>query len=304
MAWRQIRDTIVRTYDDIQNNHTLAMAAGLSYYFVMSLFPMLIFAAAVLAFLPIPDLFEQIINVMGRVVPPEGMGLVRGIVGDVITPRRGALLSVGLLGALWSMSGGFAAMIEALNVAYDVPETRSFWYTRPLAIGMALVIGVLFLGAFGVMLVGPEFGEWLSAHTSLGDWFGYAWPVIRWAIAIAFTVLGVEVVYFMAPNVKQDFKHTLPGAVVAVGGWLGLSYLLGIYFQHFANFNKTYGTLGAAVALMVWLYWSGFAILVGAELNSELMQVTGDGKLPLKHPPPHKVYPTEPPKEADKQEAA
>jgi membrane protein len=298
MRWAYVRDTVVRTYDDIQNNHTLAMAAGLSYYFVMSLFPMLIFAAAVLAFLPIPDLFEQIINVMGRVVPPEGMGLVRGIIGDVITPRRGALLSFGLLGALWSISSGFTAMIEALNVAYDVPETRSMWYTRPLAIGMAVVISALFLAAFGVMMVGPEFGEFLSRHTSLGPWFAVAWPAMRWIIAIAFTVLGIEIVYFMAPNVAQDFKRTLPGAIVAVGGWLGLSYLLGIYFQHFANFNKTYGTLGAAVALMVWLYWSGFAILVGAELNSELMQVTGDGKLPLKHPPPHKVYPTEPPKEA------
>ncbi|MBV9087393.1 MAG: YihY/virulence factor BrkB family protein [Acidobacteriaceae bacterium] len=298
MWFRQIRDTILRTVDDINNNHTLAMAAGLSFYFVMSLFPMLIFAAAVLAFLPIPNLFEQIVNVMGRIIPPEGMGLVRGIIGDVITPRRGGLLSFGLLGALWTMSGGWAAMIEALNVAYDVPETRSFWYTRPLAIGMAMVIGAIFLVAFGVMLVGPEFGRWLAGHTTLGPGFGDAWPVLRWIIAIAFTVLGVEIVYFMAPNVKQDFKHTLPGAIIAVGAWLGMSYLLGIYFQRFANFNKTYGTLGAAVALMVWLYWSAFAILVGAEINSELMQVTGDGKLPIKHPPPHKVFPTEPPKEA------
>ena len=299
MWLRHIRDTLVRTYDDIQNNHTLAMAAGLSYYFVMSLFPMLIFAAAVVAFLPIPNLFDQIVNVMARVVPPESMGLVRSIIADVITPKRGALLSVGLLGALWSMSGGFSAMIEALNVAYDVPETRSFWYTRPLAVGMAMVIGAIFLVALGVMLVGPEFGAWLARHTSMGAWFAYFWRPLRWVIAIAFTVLGVEIVYFMAPNVKQDFKHTLPGAVIAVGGWLGMSYLLGIYFQHFANFNRTYGTLGAAIALMVWLYWSGFAILVGAEINSELMQVTGDGKLPLKHPPPRKVYPTEPPKEAE-----
>ena len=101
-----------------------------------------------------------------------------------------------------------------------------------------------------------------------------------------FTVLAVEVLYFIAPNVKQRFMATLPGAVLAVSCWMGLSYLLGVYFRHFANFNKTYGTLGAAVALMIWLYWTGFAMLAGAELNAELAKMSREGRLQEKHEPP------------------
>ncbi len=304
MPLSRIGHVIARTYNDVQNNHTFAMAAGLSYYFVMALFPALIFAAAVLAFLPIPNLFDQLIAAMGKVMPAQSMVLVKGVIGDVITPRRGGLLTFGLLGTLWTVSSGFAMMQEALNVAYDVPETRSFWQTRLEAIGLSLVVGALVVCAFAVMMVGPAFGAWLALHTDESQTFAMMWPAIRWVIAIGFTVLGVEIIYFVGPNIRQTFKATLPGALVAVVGSIGLSFALGLYFQNFANFNKTYGTLAAGIALMVWLYWTGFAILVGGEINSELIQVRGDGKLPLKHPPPHKVYPAEMPKEADDVKAA
>jgi len=297
MRLRTTTETLVRTVADVQNNHTLAMAAGLSYYFVMALFPMLIVAATVFAYLP-GGLFDRILNAASLIVPPEGMGLVRAIVGDVITPKRGALLSFGLLGGLWTVSSGFTALIEALDVAYDVPETRSWWQQRLLALGMAIAVGVLTLIALAVMLVGPRFGDWLLGM-GVGLQFAIAWPVIRWAVAVGFTVLAVELMYFLMPNVKQSFKQSLPGAFVAVGLWIGLSFGLGVYFQHFANFNRTYGTLGAGVALMVWLYWSGFAILLGGEINSEAIQVTNQGKLALKRPPPQKVFPKEPPKDAD-----
>lgn len=299
MRWfRIIKRAAAQAWRDLNSNHTMALAAGLSYYFVMSLFPLLIVAAAAVAFLPVPNLFEQILGVMARVVPENSMGLVRAIVGDVVTPQRATFLSLGILGTLWTASSGFAAMIEALNVAYDVPETRPIWKTRLLALGLSFLNGGLLVTALLVMIVGPRFGEWLTGKLSLSWMFAAVWPVVRWIVAISFTALAVEITYFLAPNVKQRFRCTLPGAVFAVGAWIGLSYLLGLYFQNFASFNATYGTLGAAVALMIWLYWSGFAILVGAEINAELLQAAGEGKLPLKAPP-HEVYPTEPPKEAD-----
>src|SRR3989441_8920760 len=102
-------------------------------------------------------------------------------------------------------------------------------------------------------------------------------------MAIGFAVLAVEALYFLAPNVKQRFLATLPGAILAVSCWIGLSYLLGVYFRHFANFNKNYGTLGAAIALMVWLYLTGVAMLVGAEPNAALPAITRPGELPEKH---------------------
>lgn len=279
------KNALERTYTDVCRNHTLQMAAALSYYFVLSLFPALIFLSAVVAFLPVPDLFGQVVSMMGRFLPPDTMGLVRRILADVITPNRGAFLSFGILGTLWAASGGFSAAIEALNVAYDVEDDRPFWKTRPLAVGLAFIMGALLLVALSVMIVGPRFGEWLAAKVHLSNVFVLLWPFIHWSLAISFTVLAVEALYFWAPNVKQRFLATLPGAIFAVACWIALSYLLGIFFRSFAHFNKTYGTLGAAVALMTWLYWTGFAILVGAELNSELAKISKEGKIEEKHEP-------------------
>jgi len=281
-----IKNALIGTYVNVGRNHTLQMAAALAYYFVLSLFPALIFLSAVVAYLPVPDLFNQALALLATFLPADAMGLVQRVLADVISPNKGTFLSLGILGTLWAASGGFAAMIEALNIAYDVRDDRPFWKTRPLAVGLAFLTGALLLMALSVMVVGPRFGEWLAGRVHLSELFVLLWPFIHWTIAIGFTILAVEALYFLAPNVKQRLRATLPGAVVAVGCWIALSYLLGIYFRHFGNFNKTYGTLGAAVALMIWFYWTGFAMLVGAELNAELANISKEGKLQEKHEPP------------------
>jgi membrane protein len=286
---RKVKSALVRAYIDVERNHTLQMAAALSYYFVMALFPALIFLSAIVAFLPITGLFDQALELMSRFVPLEGMVVIRKVLGDVVTPNRGTFLSLGLVGTLWTASGGFAAAIEALNIAYDAQETRPFWRTRPLAMSLTLVIGLLLLTALATMIVGPHFGQWLSNRMHLSRVWLWVWPSIHWLIAVGFTVLAVETLYFFAPNVKQRFLATLPGALLSVGCWIGLSYLLGIYFRRFANFNLTYGTLGAGIALMVWLYWTGFAMLVGAELNAELAKDTKEGAIDQKKDPPGKL---------------
>ena len=281
-----IKHALARTYTDLLENHTMQMAAALAYYFVLSFFPALIFLSAAVAYLPVPDLFNQALSVMARFLPADSMGLVRRVLSDVITPNRGTFLSFGIFGTLWAASGGFAATIEALNLAYEVKDDRPFWKTRPLAVGLAFLTGALMLVALAVMIAGPKFGVWFAERVHLSYVFVLLWPYIHWSIAIGFTILAVEALYFLAPNVKQRFWATLPGAILAVGGWIALSYLLGLYFRHFANFNKTYGTLGAAVALMTWLYWTGFAMLVGAELNAELAKISSEGKIEEKHEPP------------------
>ena len=291
MFFRKIKRVIVGTATDIAVNHIFSFAAALSYYLVLAFFPALIALAAIVAYLPIPDLFNTIVNNLARVAPEQSMGLIRRIVADVITPSRGALLSFGLLGAIWTCSSGFATLIEAVNVAYDVPETRPWWKTRLLALELLFVVGTLITTAFAFMIVGPRFGEFLAAHLGLSWEFALIWPVLRYALAVSFVVLAVEFLYFLAPNVKQRFTSTIAGAVIAVGGWIGASAALSLYFQKFAQLNKTYGVLGGGIALLTWLYWSGFIILVGAELNSEIIQQRGDGTLSLKEPPPRKVRP-------------
>jgi membrane protein len=140
-------------------------------------------------------------------------------------------------------------------------------------------------------VLGPDFGRWLARNLGLGPLLAIVWPFLRWAVTLAFTIAGILATYKIAPNIRQRVSQILPGAVLATVFWTLLSFGLGIYFRSFANFNRTYGTLGAAVALMVWVYYTGLIVLVGAEFNSALIQVNGDGHLELKQPPPQKVKP-------------
>ena len=150
-------DIFKKAYADILDNHIMAMAAGLSYYFVMSLFPLLILLAAIVPFIPVPNLFDSVLGAMGQFIPADSLGLVRAVLKDVIVPHKG-FLTFGIVGTLWAASGGFASLIEALNVAYNVPETRPMWKTRLLAIELMFVIGTLMVLGVALMFVGPQFG--------------------------------------------------------------------------------------------------------------------------------------------------
>ena len=270
---------ITAAYNDLLRHHTFQAAAALSYYFVLAVFPALILLSAILRTFPLPNLFGNVLDVMSRLLPPDTMHLVRSILLSVIASRRGAWISVGTLGLLWVASAAFDALIEALDIAYDVNDPRPLWKTRLLAICLGIVSGALLTIALTTMILGPKFAEWLAYRVYLPKVFVLAWPMVHWTIAIGFTVLTVELIYFLAPNVKQRFLATLPGAFVAVGFWLGLSYLLGIYFRHFANYDRIYGTLGGFIVFMTWLYWTSFGLLVGAELNAEIAKESRKGAL-------------------------
>ncbi|HEY6350913.1 MAG TPA: YihY/virulence factor BrkB family protein [Candidatus Angelobacter sp.] len=285
MTLRGIKAALWRAGEDVGRKHTLQMAAALSYYFVMSLFPAMVLLSAIVAYLPIPDLFNQAVGLMGSFIPRDTLSLLEKVLSGVISPNRSTFLSFGILATLWSASGGFSSAMEALNIAYEVEDNRPFWRTRPLAILLTLMVGFLMLTALAVVIVGPRFGEWLSGRLHLSWLFALLWPYIHWTVAVGFAVLAVELLYYLAPNVKQRFLSTLPGAVLAVACWIGLSYGLGVYFRNFANFNKTYGTMGAAVALMIWLYWTGFFMILGAELNCQLAKESRKGKIPEKEAP-------------------
>ena len=272
-----IKRAFSNTYRDLMRHHMLQVSAALSYYFVLSVFPGLIFLSALVASISLPDLFNHVLLLMGRLLPQDTMKLVYSVLGDVLAAHRGTWLSFGMLGLMWTASAAFDSMIEALNIAYDVNDDRPFWKTRLLAIALAAIIGSLLLTALGAMVVGPRFGEWLASRLSMSALFVAVWPVLRWALAICFTILAVEVLYYLAPNVKQRFGATLPGAVLSVIVWDALSFLLGYYFRHWANFNRTYGTLGGFIAFMTWLYWTSFVLLVGAELNAELAKESKKG---------------------------
>src|ERR1700760_3639309 len=181
MSFGSIKDAIWRTVEDVPTKHTLQMAAALSYYFVISLFPAFILVSAILAYLPGANPFEQVLSLMTGFVPQESINLLHRVLSTVVTPNRSTLLSFGILGTLWTASGGFAATIEALDIAYEVEEARPFWVTRPLAVGLTFLVGVLLLVALVVMIVGPQFGTWLASRANLSWLMARSWPYIHWA---------------------------------------------------------------------------------------------------------------------------
>jgi len=274
-AWLTIKRSLITIYNDIYDEHLFVFAAGLSYYFVLSLFPLLVSMASLLGYVPIPHLFEGFLSLMARLVPGDGMSLVRNIVSDVINHKHTHFLTFGLVFTIWTASSGFAAIIDGLDVVYRVRETRSVWKTRPIALGLTLLAGSLLLVAVGLIVEGTYLGSWFTSRFDLNPASFAAWRYLRGGIAVGFAVLAVELLYHFGPDVKQRFRDSLAGAVIAVMIWIGLSYLLGSYFRHFDSLDKTYGPLGAAIGLYVWFYLSGFAILVGGEINFLLGELRG-----------------------------
>jgi membrane protein len=266
-GWSTIRWSLIIIYNDIYDEHLFVFAAGLSYYFVLSLFPLLVSMASLLGYIPIPHLFEGLLSLMSRLVPGDGMSLVRNIVSDVVNHKHPHFLTFGLAFTIWTASSGFAAIIDGLNVVYRVRETRPVWKTRPIALGLTLLAGSLLLIAVGLMVEGTYFGVWAVGRFDLNPASFAAWRYLRGGIATVFAVLAVELLYHYGLDLKRRFRDSLPGAIVAVITWIGLSYMLGLYFRHFDTLDKTYGPLGAAIGLYLWFYLSGFAVLLGGEIN-------------------------------------
>ena len=282
-AWPTIKRSLITIYNDVYDEHLFVFAAGLSYYFVLSLFPLLVSMSSLLGYVPIPHLFEGLLTVMAKVVPGDGMSLVRNIVSDVSHKHR-HFLTLGLVFTVWTASSGFAAIIDGLDLVYRVRETRRVWKTRPIALGLTLLAGSLLLVAVGLMVEGTYLGTWFISKFDLNSAILAAWRYLRWGIAMMFGILAVQLLYHFGPNVKQRFRDSLTGAIVAVMTWVGLSYLLESYFRDFANLDKTYGPLGAAIGLYVWFYVSGFAVLLGGEINFILGQLRDHKTVPPSNP--------------------
>lgn len=271
-VWR----ATLKAFKDVDQHHLLAFAGSLAYYFFMSLIPFLVLLASLLVYVPIPGLFDTILAGMSRMVPPDSMAMVRRVIDDMIQTRSAGFLSFGITGTVWSASGGFSAMIEALNVAYDVQEGRPFWKTRSLAVLLTIMVGTLVCILLFAMIFGPHWGGALAAKLQLSPLFTESWFYFRWVLAAVCALLSVELIYYLAPNVVQrHFLQTIPGSAIAVMLWILASYLLSFYLQHFAQLSKSYGTLGAVVGLLLWFYVTSAAILIGAEVNAELAKAVG-----------------------------
>ena len=264
-----VRGLIMDSVRGLLRHNGFTSAAALAFYFMMSLFPFLIFLASALALLPIPHLAMRMVHLVSHFVAEQTMPLVENMLTSTMRGNKG-LLSAGFILAVVAVSNAFAAMATALNAIYEVKETRGFWKGRLSAISVTFVEGAMSTVALSVMLLGPHFGRELARVFDVGRMFVVVWPFMRWTLAVSCALVSIEMLYYLGPNRQHTLRQQFAGSVFAVVVWIISSELFGIYLRRFAHINAMYGTLASFIVLMMWLNFTAMAILLGAELNVQL----------------------------------
>lgn len=257
-----------RLWDKIFEDEVFGRAAQLAYYWLFSLFPLLIFLTALLAYLPIRHKTDSWLNVVSRLLPMDAYTLVDQTVQQIISNRRSGLLSFSILVAVWASSSGMEAIISSLNKAYGATASRAYWREKLLAIGLTLGLTVFVFLALTLIFFGESIGLRISEYFGLGELFQTVFGIALWPLISILILIGVDLIYYYAPNIRQRWRWFTLGAAFAVTGWLLISFGFRYYVSRFGNYNATYGALGGVMVLMLWFYLTGVVILVGGEINS------------------------------------
>ena len=242
------------------------LSAQLAYYFLLSLFPMLIFLLTLIPLFQIKP--ETITDMIAKNAPGSTAKMITGIIKDVMSNGSGGLLSFGLIAALWSASNGMTALMNAFNVAYDVEDSRNGIVSKLMSVFFTFVMVVVFAIALALPVFGGQLGTLLFEKVGLDAQFKWVFNLVKVVLPILVTFVVFTTLYALAPHVKLKWKSVLPGALFATVVWLGASFLFGFYVSNFANYSKTYGSIGGVIILMLWLYLTGFIIIVGGQINA------------------------------------
>ena len=267
--------TLKAAVAEFQRDDALGLAAQLAFYLILALFPFLLVLVSLMGTFSSPDLASEVLAYFAEVTPQQVYGIIESYLSDTISGNNPApgLFSVGLVIALWSASGAFAALINALNKAYDVEETRPFWKVRGIALLMTLGLSAMVLVAVLLLVAGPPIGRGVADLFGLGDVFAIVWSIVQWPLALFFMVLAVALMYYFAPDAGQPFRWITPGGLVGVLLWVLASVVFRFYVSNFGSYDETYGSIGAVIVLLLYLYISSLTILFGAELNATLVRI-------------------------------
>jgi membrane protein len=246
-------------------------AAALAYRAIFSLFPFLLFLVALLGVLNLPQLFEWMQQQAALMVPAQAMDQVMRVIAEMQTPQ-GGVLSLGIALAIWSAAGGVLAAMEALNVAYDVAETRPAWKRYLLAILCTVGIAALMILAAAFMVLGPQLAAPIADFLGVERVVVTVWSFLRWPVAVMLLLLVIALIYYVGPNIGQPFRYLTPGSLIAVVVWIAASVGFGFYVAHFASYNATYGSIGAIIVMLLYFYISAAVLLLGAEANAVIQQ--------------------------------
>ena len=273
-------DLLKRAMSEALNDDILDLAAQQAYYFFFALFPALLFVIAVASFFPLQSLINDVVAMMSRFAPQAVIQIITDAMASLSKQNSGGILTFGFLVTIWSSSGAMVSIITTLNTAYDVTESRPWWKTRLVAIGLTIAIAVFIVGSMFLIIAGPTVAEQLATRMHLGPAFKWTWWVLQWPVAFMLVATAIAMVFYYAPDVEQDWVWITPGSVVATVLWIAISLGLKLYYTLMPNANAAYGAIGGIMTLMLWFYCSGLALLLGAELNAEIEHASPYGKDP------------------------
>ena len=274
-------EVLKRAGRGIYEDDCLGWAAELAFFWFLAVFPALLFLVAVASSLPVEHLIDEVVESLARVAPGDVLLLVRGQLVQIANGPPSGLLTLSLLGAVWSSSSAMAAIIDTLNHAYHVKEGRAWWRVRLLAVGLTVVLVAFTLIAVALMMVGPMVAGYLENSVSIPRRFAWLWAITEWPLVFGLIMTAVGWVYYFAPDVRRRWVWLTPGAIVATLLWMLASLGFKWYAGHFGEYQKTYGAIGGVIAALLWLYVSGLAILIGAELNAAIEQRAAARQVPI-----------------------
>jgi membrane protein len=272
-----------RVWKEANNDRLFGRAAELSYYFLLALFPLLIFMTSALGLVLGSDMGtrQQLFSYLSRIMPPSAFELVNATMLEVSQSSGGGKLSFGLIAALWAASNGMSAITDSLNATYDVEEARPWWKQRLVAITLTITLSILILVALLLVVAGGHIAEGIANAYGFGSQFATVWKIVQWPIVFAVMILAFALIYYFAPDLReQSWQWLTPGALIGVVLWLLVSLSFRIYLEFFDSYSKTYGSLGAVIILMLWLYFTGAAVLIGGEINSEIENAAAERGAP------------------------
>lgn len=272
------KDLLTRSAKGAWNDDILNLAAQQAYYFFFALFPALLFVVAIASFFPLQTLTDEVVGRLSGVAPAAVIQIINQQLQELGRQNSGGILTFAFLITIWSSSGAMVSIITTLNAAYDVTETRPWWKTRLIAIGLTVGLAVFVLVSMFLVIAGPALAERLANTMHLGAAFKWTWWVLQWPVVFALVATAIGLVYYFAPDVEQDWVWITPGSVLATLLWVLVSVGLKVYYQMVPNANASYGAIGGIMVLMLWFYCSGIALLMGAELNAEIEHASPYGK--------------------------
>jgi membrane protein len=255
--WRELlRRTVVDTFED----GCPGLAAQLAFYFLLALFPALLFLVSLLAYLPVDAAVGTVLERLEPFLPRDVVTLINSV--KLLAGSRQSLLTLAIAGALWSSSSAMTAVITTLNRAYDIDEYRPWWKTRLIAVALSVALAVFGLVALTLVVAGSDLAVAVASWLGAGAVFRQFWAIAQWPVALFFVVFAIDLVYYFAPNADTRWVSVSPGSLLATGLWFLTSAGFKFYLEYVSNIAIVHGALGSVIVLLLWLYLTGFAILM------------------------------------------